>query len=289
MKIINFGSLNIDHVYHVPHFVKPGETIAAKSYQKNPGGKGMNQSVALARAGATVYHAGKIGPDGVFLKEMLEAEGVDTTYLKVDETPTGHAMIQVDPTGQNSIMIFGGANAAISEEEMRQVFSHFEAGTYLLLQNEIAGIAALITAASEAGLKIILNPSPINEELLAAPLELVDYFILNEIEGKALTGKRSENSILDTLRARYPHAEFVLTIGKDGALYDSKELRMYIPAQKVQAVDTTAAGDTFTGYFYASYLSGMDSQQAMELASKAAAITVSRNGAAGSIPKADEI
>ena len=289
MKIINFGSLNIDHVYQVSHFVTPGETIAAKEYNKNPGGKGMNQSIALARAGATVYHAGKIGNDGLFLKEMLEDNGVNTSCLRIGDVPTGHAMIQVDPSGQNCILIFSGANGAVSEEEIRAVFSQFEAGTYVLLQNEIVGIATLITAAKDAGLKVILNPSPINEELLSAPLDRVDYFIFNEIEGAALTGKTDFLEILDAMREMYPNSEVVLTMGSKGAMFDNDDLRVYVPAQKAKAVDTTAAGDTFTGYFFASYLAGEDPQKALELAAKAAAITVSRHGAAASIPSMKEI
>ncbi|MBQ8894230.1 MAG: ribokinase [Clostridia bacterium] len=289
MKILNFGSLNIDHVYQVPHFVTPGETLASTGYQKNAGGKGTNQSIALARAGAEVYHAGQIGEDGIFLKELLEADGVNTKWLKVGEVPTGHAMIQVNSQGQNCILICGGANASVTEDYMRQVFADFEEGDFVLFQNEIAGLPALLQYASEAGLKIVLNPSPIGPEILQSDLSLVDYFIMNEIEGFEITGKKDAIEILDEMYRRFPKAEVVLTLGGEGACFGNGNDHVFEAARKVTAVDTTAAGDTFTGYFFASLLEGAEPAEALRLATDAAAITVSRPGAACSIPKRSEL
>lgn len=289
MKILNFGSLNIDHVYRVPHFVSPGETLAAASYQKNAGGKGMNQSIALARAGAEVYHAGQIGEDGIFLKEMLEADGVDTKWLKVGKEPSGHAIIQVDPAGQNCILICGGANAVVAEDYMKQVFADFAPGDFALFQNEVAGLPQLLKYASEAGLKIVLNPSPIGPEIGESDLSLVDYFIMNEIEGLAITGKKDPIEILDEMHRCYPKAAVVLTLGHEGACFGNGTEHVFEAARKVKAVDTTAAGDTFTGYFFASILAGSAPDEALRLATDAAAIAVSRAGAAGSIPKRSEL
>lgn len=289
MKILNFGSLNIDHVYQVPHFVAPGETLASTNYQKNAGGKGTNQSIALARAGAEVYHAGQIGQDGLFLKEMLEADGVNTEWLRVGETPTGHAIIQVDQQGQNCILICGGANAAISEAYMKQVFADFEPGDFVLFQNEVAGLPQLLKHASENGLRIILNPSPIGPEIKESDLSLVDYFIMNEIEGFAITGKKDPIEILDEMHRCYPKAAVVLTLGSEGACFGSGTEHVFQEARKVAAVDTTAAGDTFTGYFFASLLAGETPAEALRLATDAAAIAVSRAGAACSIPKRNEL
>lgn len=289
MKILNFGSLNIDHVYQMPHFVVAGETLASLRYDKNAGGKGMNQSVALARAGADVYHAGQIGQDGLFLKELLDRESIHTEWLKIGEVPTGHAVIQVDPSGQNCILIYGGANAAITEEYVRLVFSAFEPGDYVLFQNEITGLPVMLKLASAAGLKTILNPSPINDSIAESDLSLVDFFIMNEIEGCAITGKKDPIEILDEMKRRYPKAGVVLTLGSEGAYYSCGSECFFEAARSVTAVDTTAAGDTFTGYFFACLLAGDSPDVALRMATDAAALTVSRSGAAGSIPRRAEI
>ncbi|PWM39490.1 MAG: ribokinase [Clostridiales bacterium] len=290
MKVLNFGSLNIDHVYQVAHFVQPGETLGAEAYCKNAGGKGLNQSIALARAGAEVYHAGQIGKDGLFLKELLEQEGIDTRFLKVaEEEPTGHAVIQVDTQGQNSILIFGGANAAVSEQDMKRVFAGFAAGDLVIFQNEIAGLPQMLKFAAQAGLRIALNPSPINEALSVSDLTLVHYFIMNEIEGAAITGKHEPIEILDEMHRLYPKAGVVLTLGAQGACYGDGSTYVFEEARTVKVADTTAAGDTFTGYFLAALLNGFSPAAALRKATDAAAIAVSRTGAACSIPRWDEV
>ncbi len=289
MKILNFGSLNIDHVYQVPHFVTPGETLGTTGYQKNAGGKGVNQSIALARAGMDVFHAGQIGEDGLFLKECLEQEGVNTKWIEVGTEMTGHAVIQVDHEGQNCILIHSGANGTVTEDYMQQVFADFEPGDFVLFQNEVAGLPMLLKYAADAGLKIILNPSPIGAEIKESDLSLVDYFILNEVEGLALTCKKDPIEILDELHRIYPKAGVVLTLGGEGAYYSKETEHFFEAARKVDVVDTTAAGDTFTGYFFASLLAGEPADKALHRATKAASITVSRAGAACSIPKHHEV
>ena len=191
MKLLDFGSLNIDHTYQLPHLVRPGETLASDSYHKSEGGKGFNQAVALAKAGQEVYLAGAIGQDGLFLRDYLQELGVHTEHLCVLDAPTGHAMIQLDTEGQNCIILFGGTNGMITEAMIDEVLADFGAGDYLLLQNEISHVVSIICAAHAKGMHIILNPSPMSPELLTWPLELVEWFILNEIEGADITGRPS--------------------------------------------------------------------------------------------------
>ena len=150
MKILNFGSINIDLVYRVPHIVKPGETLSSLSLARFAGGKGNNQSIALARAGAPVFHAGKIGKDGAWIVAMLKVAGADVRFVKKDPGPTGHAVIQVADSGQNSIVLFPGANRTITPQEIRDTLAHFGKGDILLLQNEIN---ALGTDPDDAGLQ----------------------------------------------------------------------------------------------------------------------------------------
>ena len=292
LEVLNFGSLNIDHVYHVDHFVRPGETLSCTEYRKFPGGKGLNQSVALARAGLRVAHAGKCGADGEFLVETLRAAGVDTQFLLRSDNPTGHACIQVDSSGQNAILLFPGANQEITDREADAVLSGIPSGTLLLLQNEINGIASLMRKARARGLRIAINPAPCGPEVADYPLELADYLFVNEIEAAQLAGAEHSpdaETLLKSLSWRYPAAEVILTLGADGALCASSGNIIRIPASPADVVDTTCAGDTFIGYYLAGRLRGSSVETSMLLASKAAAITVGRAGAAISIPAAAEI
>lgn len=289
MKIVVFGSLNIDHTYHVPHMLRVGETLSSISYTRSVGGKGFNQAVALSRAGAEVCFAGAIGADGVFLTDYLRQCGVDTSCVHQIDEPTGHAIISVDTQGNNSILLFGGANQKITNTMIEEMLEKAEAGDWILLQNEINEGDRVIRAAHEKGMQIILNPSPVSRALLGWPLELVSWMILNEVEGEDITGKRDPQEILDELLRRYPTCRIVLTLGEKGALYADSHSRYAQPACPCEVKDTTAAGDTFTGYFLHSAAKGEDIPCALYLAAKAAAIAVSRPGAAISIPEAGEV
>lgn len=292
MKILNMGSLNIDKVYTMDHFVTAGETLASKAMDTFPGGKGLNQAVALARAGAEVYAAGAIGPDGQFLVDILKESGANVDHIQhLTGVDTGHAIIQLDPSGQNCIITAPGANGQLSEEYIDATLSHFGPGDLLLLQNETNNIPYMMKKAKERGLQIAINASPINEALFQYPLELVDYFIINEIEGQAIAGTQETdfNRILDALLAKYPHTAVVLTLGSDGVLYGKGSDRASHGIFKVKAVDTTAAGDTFCGYFLACLAKGFEPQEALRTASMASAITVSGKGAAVSIPTWDQV
>lgn len=289
MKLLDFGSLNIDHTYQLPHLVRPGETLASDSYHKSEGGKGFNQAVALAKAGQEVYLAGAIGQDGLFLRDYLQELGVHTEHLCVLDAPTGHAMIQLDTEGQNCIILFGGTNGMITEAMIDEVLADFGAGDYLLLQNEISHVDSILRAAHAKGMHIILNPSPMSPELLTWPLELVEWFILNEIEGADITGKTQPEEMLDELLRRYPACHVVLTLGERGSVYADAAQRIDQSIVTAHTVDTTAAGDTFTGYFIHALLQGEAIQQALKTAACASAITVSRPGAGRSIPAAEEV
>lgn len=291
MKILNFGSLNIDYVYSLNHFVQKGETITSDKLNVFAGGKGLNQSIALSRAGGNVYHAGAIGADGVFLEEVLNEAGVDTRFLmKYEDVRTGNAIIQKDRGGDNCIILYGGANQAITKEMADEVLSAFGEGDWLFLQNEISEIPYIVEKAHKRGMRIVLNPSPMNEKILRINLNYIDCFILNEVEAHALVQKDVDQAaLLNQLKERFPHAEIVLTLGEKGSVYAGAEGIAEQKAYQVATVDTTAAGDTFIGYYMAERLQGESVKEALDMASRASAIAVSKKGAAPSIPKRDEV
>jgi ribokinase len=289
LKILNFGSMNIDYVYEVDNFVKPGETKLSKNLRIFSGGKGLNQSIALAKAGTSLYHACFIGQDGLFLKEQLQNEGVDTDFIEYVDSKTGHAIIQVDSQGKNCILLHGGANQLITMEYVDRVLSYFSKDDFLILQNEIKLLDYIVDCAYKKGMRIVLNPSPINEELKKCSLEKVSYFLLNEIEGKELTDETEPERIIEKMHSLYPTSAVVLTLGENGSVYKDKLLTFTQEIYKVGVVDTTAAGDTFTGYFIAALFSGMTVPDCLKRASIASALSVSRNGAAASIPYKKEV
>lgn len=291
MKVLNLGSLNVDKIYRVKSFVQPKETIKASNYEESCGGKGLNQSVALAKAGATVYHAGKIGIDGEQLLHFLQTSNVRTEYVKSTQRTSGHAIIQVDDRGQNSIIIFTGANAEISLHEIDHVLNGFDEGDILLLQNEISNVGYAIQQARYKKMKIVLNPSPMNEMIESYDLDKVDYFIVNEVEAQLLskTEDRNPERTLEVLQNRFPNAAIVLTLGEKGAYYADSKRRLFQSAFRVKPIDTTGAGDTFCGYLLAGIAEGRDIQVALMQASAAAALSVTKHGAAQSIPSMQEV
>lgn len=314
MKILNFGSLNIDYVYAVEHFIRPGETMSSIRRDVLAGGKGLNQSVALARSlgGAEsggigkshggqidkieIFHAGGIGKaDGAFLKKLLEESGVNVDYVYEHDEASGHAIIQVEPSGQNCIILFGGANQMQSRSYVDKVLANFSAGDFIVLQNEINELSYIIEEAHKKGMEIFLNPSPCDEKIEKLPLQHVDYFLLNEVEAadilKTSAGgeKFSADEMISSLRKKFTSAKIVLTLGKDGvAYYDGEKIYKH-GIYDVKVVDTTAAGDTFTGYFVSGVAQKFSPEETLRLASVASSIAVSRKGAAPSIPTIDEV
>jgi ribokinase len=288
VDVLCIGSLNIDLVYRVPHFVRPGETLSAGSLTRGAGGKGLNQSVAAARAGARVRHAGVIGRDGLFLRELLAGEGIDLSALRVSDDPTGHAVIQVNDGGENSIILFPGANHSIGEADIDAAFAGLAPGSLLMLQNEVNGVARLLHAGREHEMRVLLNTAPATPELRDLPIDLASVLVCNETEGEVLTGERESGRILAALRRRCPDTALVLTLGAEGCRHDGPEGSWSIPAERVTPVDTTAAGDTFVGYLAAGLCRGLSLYESARTATRAAALTVTRHGAAESIPRACE-
>ncbi len=416
MKILNLGSCNIDYVYSVKSIVREGETVKSNTMEVFPGGKGLNQSIALSRAGADVYHAGCIGSDGDMLKAVLCDSGVDISYLKNVDIKNGHAIIQVNERGENSIIIYAGSNGSVTKEYIDTVLEDFGEGDMLLLQNEVSNVGYAVNRAYEKGMCIMLNPSPINDRIYEIDFSKLSYLILNETEAKEITdafvsnesvdclsrqirvhnmklhstpfemiksGKKTiELRLLDEKRQQvkagdkivftniatgetlnmtvsklhrfnsfeelykslplikcgyttedvckahpsdmeryysaeeqkkygvvgielcqpkqitdalqvlekmYPNLKIMLTLGSKGCVYYGDGELVSHPVFEVKAVDTTAAGDTFTGYFAQGISRGMPIETVLERASAAAAIAVSRKGAAPSIPIEDEV
>ena len=289
MKVLNFGSLNLDYVYQVESILIPGETQASKSRQIFCGGKGLNQSIALAKAGIPVYHAGLIGEGGEPLLEVCKENGVNTEFIRQIPGPCGHTVIQVDENGQNCILLFGGSNRSMTKEFVDTVLDSFEEGDIILLQNEINELDYIIDRAYEKHMMIILNPSPFDNALENCDLSKISLFLMNEIEGFQITGEKEPDKILTKVKALYPKEKVVLTLGGDGSVYQDETGIYRQGIFKVKAVDTTAAGDTFTGYFISSIIDGLPVQDGLELAAKASAIAVSRPGATASIPLRSEV
>ena len=289
MKVLNIGSMNLDYVYNVDHIIQPGETESTGGMNIFLGGKGINQSMALAKAGAEVYHGGMIGEDGQPFLDACEQYGVNARYIRKIEGKTGHTIIQVDKNAQNSILLFGGANQMLTEEYVDEVLADFEAGDILLLQNEVNKLPYIIEKASEKGMQIALNPSPFDDKLKEVDMTKISIFLLNEVEGGQITGLTDPDEVLAKMREMFPHAQIVLTLGKDGAKYAHGDQVYEQPIFPVKAVDTTAAGDTFTGYFLAGILEGMPIPEILRMSARASAIAVTREGAVPSIPYRKEV
>ncbi len=303
-RVINFGSLNIDYVYAAPHFVRGGETLAATARSIHAGGKGLNQSIALARAGLATLHAGAVGLDGLFLKTLLSDAGVDATHVAVDpEHPSGHTVIQVTPEGENAILYYAGTNATIDAEFVRGIIGAAGAEDAVLLQNETSAVADIVEAALEKGLRVIFNPAPFDDSVTALALERLFALCLNVTEACGILGLDPEvdgarldagERMLAALAAKFPKTVIILTLGSKGALWVRPgEAPGFVPAFPVKAVDTTGAGDTFAGYAVRALLSGDADEAAfaagMRLAAMAAALSVTKPGAADSIPTLEAV
>ncbi|MCD8036634.1 MAG: ribokinase [Clostridiales bacterium] len=289
MKILNLGSLNIDYVYRVDKFILPGETKSSISLNKNCGGKGLNQSIAAAKAGNEVYHAAYLGKDGQMLKDEMAANGVNVDMIKEHEETSGHAIIQVDDNGQNCILLYGGTNQCLTKEFIDETLDSLGNEGLVLLQNETNLVGYIIEKAAEKGLQVALNAAPMNDKVLSYPLDKLSWLIVNEVEGKQIAGCESDDEILDVLKKKYPNCKILLTLGSKGACCYADGKLYTIGCHKVKAVDTTAAGDTFTGYFLYGVLNGYAIEEALRLATTASAICVGRNGAAASVPLKSEV
>lgn len=284
LKILNFGSMNLDYVYRVDTFIQPGETKSSQSLMINCGGKGLNQSIAAAKAGNKVLHCGIVGKGGEMLENQLKDNGVDVSLLSHLQEQCGHAIIQVDDQGQNCILLYGGTNQLLTKEYISDSLDAFGKDGLVLLQNETNLVGHIISEAHKRGLKTALNAAPMEEGVKSYPLELLDWLIVNEVEGKQIAECESDDDIIGILREKYPHCSVLLTLGSRGArcYADGKEYR--IGCYDVEVVDTTAAGDTFSGYFLYGVLNGKSIPYALLLATTASAIAIGKSGASDSVP-----
>lgn len=289
MPILNFGSLNIDHVYRVDNFVQPGETKHANAYMINSGGKGLNQSIAAARAGGRVFHAGIAGKDGGFLVDMLQAAGVNTSLMLHSEEVSGHAIIQVADSGQNCILLYGGTNQMLTEDYVDRTLDTFGNEGFVMLQNETNLVGEIIEKAAQKGLKVALNAAPYSGNVNHFPINLLDWLIVNEVEGAGILGGEADEGLLQRLAEHYPQTGILLTLGSRGAQCFRDGHHASISSCKVKAVDTTAAGDTFSGYFLSGVLEELSLAETLRLATVASALCVQRPGAANSIPTRAEV
>ena len=285
MTIYNLGSINIDMVYQVPHLPVPGETLAAKIYSQGLGGKGANMSVAAARAAARVRHIGAVGADGRWAVERLLEYGVDTTHISEFSGVTGHAVINVDDAGENAIVLWAGANNLISTAQIGRALAEANTGDTLIMQNETSGQLDAAKMAKDLGLKVAYAAAPFDANAITLLLPYIDLLVLNEVEAQQLKmaiGKPPEALEIDNV---------IVTLGGDGCRWyaNSAKLVTDFAAIKVDPIDTTGAGDTFTGYVVAGLDRGMVMEQAIHLASQAGALMVTRLGTADVIPDLKEI
>ena len=289
MKVLCFGSANLDHVYKVDHFTVPGETQGCLEYNIKCGGKGVNQAIAMAFAGNDTYFAGIIGSDGGLLKDALVDKGVHIDYMKISNKPTGHAIIEVDQSGQNHILLYGGTNKEIDFEYIDEVLSHFSKGDIVVLQNEINNVPYIIERCYEKEMKSFFNAAPYDISVKNSPIEKVTWLVVNETEGAALSNEEDYEKIIQTLKQKYPHTHILFTMGKEGSrvLTDKEDIK--VEALKVNAVDTTGAGDTYIGYFVRGIVEEMPLLETAQMATKASAIAVTRFGAVDSIPNYEEV
>ena len=289
MKIVNFGSLNLDEIYRVPHAAVPGETLSAADYTVSIGGKGLNQSLAAARAGVSVRHAGLVGKEGGVLVDFLRESGVDVSLVRTVNAPQGRAIIQIDDEGNNCIIVFGGSNRELTRDYVDQTLEGMGPGDYVILQNEVSNVDYIISAADALGCTVVFNASPIDDALLQLDYRKVDWLVVNELEGMKIAGCREIEDIIPRLIQRFPQLRIILTLGSDGSMCFSNGRIWKQPALPARVVDTTGAGDTFLGYCVAGLVRGESVTEMLRTAAGASSLAVSVLGAAPSIPCREQV
>ena len=283
MSIFNLGSINIDHVYRVAHLPGPGETVADQGYASGLGGKGVNQSLAAAAAGASVHHIGAIGANGRWIRKRLQAAGIGTDHLAEVTGATGHAVVCVDPAGENQIIIHGGTNRALTETQIAAALKAAKPGDWFLAQNETNLVAEGFARARAAGLRTTYAAAPFDAEITADLVDKVDLLAVNEVEAGQLA------SHIGVAAQDLPVPQLLVTLGAKGARFRTEGTEHHIAAFPVEPVDTTGAGDTFLGAFLAALDRGVAPETCLREAAAMAAIQVTRPGAADAIPTAAEV
>lgn len=285
MTVFNLGSINADLFYRVPHLLAPGETLASTKHSRGLGGKGANMSVAIARAAARAVHIGAVGSDGRWAVERLLEYGVDTRSIVELDTVTGHAVIMVDDQGENAILIHPGANRALTETHIASALGAASEEDFFLFQNETSGQVEGATLASAKGMRVVYAAAPFDAKAVEAVLPMLDILVVNAVEAQQLTDE------LGVALADLPVRDVIVTLGGDGCRWINTDegTEQTFPAIPVTAVDTTGAGDTFTGFLVAALDRGLPMEQAISLGQQAGAIMVTRHGTADVIPDLKDI
>lgn len=282
--ILNFGSINIDHVYSVPHMPKPGETLSATAYHRFLGGKGVNQSVAVHQAGGQVVHAGAVGDDGAWALERIADLDLSLDAIAQSDQATGNAVIYVDAEGENQIVILGGANRSLTLEQVCEAIDLYtQDGDWVMLQNETNLTQEIAVYARDTNRRVAYSAAPFIAEDALPMIELIDLLAVNEGEAASLTdalGKPLASAGLPGL---------LVTKGSQGATLNIDGKDFHQPAFQVEAVDTTGAGDTFVGSLLARLDMGDTPPDAMSYAAAASAVQVTRPGAAVAIPDRNDV
>lgn len=283
MAIYNLGSINADHFYDVPHLPAPGETLPATGHRMGLGGKGANQSVAAAKMGARVVHIGAVGQDGAWAVAELTEAGVVTDHIATVDGPTAHAIINVDPGGENAIVIHSAANLGQTKDRLQAGLNGAGAGDFLLLQNETNLVPEAAEMARGLGMTVVYSAAPFDEDAVQAVLDHVDILVMNEVEARQLA------EALGTSALELQVPTVLITKGERGAVLHDGGQETNVAAFRVKPVDTTGAGDTYLGAFIAGLDMGFDAKDAMRLAAAASAIQVTRPGTASAIPGRAEV
>lgn len=283
MAIFNLGSINIDHVYRVAALPRPGETLSALDYSRGLGGKGANQSIAAARAGAVTHHIGAIGKGDEWVLEPFLRLGLDQAHIRSLDVATGHAVIYVDAAAENSIVLYGGANQAITEAQIDTALKLAKPRDWLILQNETNLVAYAAAKAKAHGMRVAYSAAPFAAKEVEAVAADIDLLVLNEGEADLL------RRALPEFEAAHPDLAWLVTLGSKGSRYRHGDHVTEASALPARAMDTTGAGDTYLGYFVAALDAGRTVQEAMTEAAAAAALQVSRHGAATAIPTRGDV
>lgn len=279
MTIFNFGSIVIDNFYKTPRIPIPGESVRAENFKKGLGGKGANQSIAAKKAGSDVFHIGAVGPDGNRELELMKKHGIDVDHVNYSNLNTGHANITIDPSGENAITFYAGANDTQTLERIKKGFENAKPKDICLLQNEVNLVLEAAKIAKSHKMKVIYSAAPFDLSHVRKVLSFIDLVVVNETEYALLLrafGKRFNKPLL-------------ITNGAKGSCYLSNDDNFRVKSPTVQPVDTTGAGDTYLGYFASSLDQKKSVHDAMEIASFAAALQVTRYGTSEAIPSLSEV
>lgn len=289
MRVLNYGSMGIEYLYHVDQLGSPYSVVTER--EENYEGRGLLQSIALSRAGAHIYMAGMVGDmDGMPIIDSCDKNYIDYRYIYKLKAISGHSIVQQDPEGNRSVMHVCGANMMQSRDRINYTLKDFGPEDFLLLQNEINLLDVLIEKGAERGMKIVLNPAPYTDAIAKCDLSKVNYFIMNLEDAQKLTGQETPEEIMAYMKETYPQSVTVLRRGADGLDYQGPEglfhQRGYYPKQ---IVDPRSAENTFVAYFIEGLIQNQSMERRLEVIARAEAFTVSHKGESQSIPSAVEV